>query len=62
MCVECRRGITCFSDYEAVLTSFRGLQAEVPGCLGEYHLKLAMDHMDVFHPLSSGFAAGAPLV
>lgn len=40
-----QRGITSFSDYEAVLKSFRALQAELPGFLGEYHLKLAMDHM-----------------
>ena len=38
-------GVHTFSDYMYVLNEFEHLQKEVPGCLGEYHLKLAMDHM-----------------
>ena len=38
-------GITCFAEYEEALGSFRKLQGDIVGCLGEYHLKVALDHL-----------------
>ncbi len=39
------KGVHTFSDYEIVLGDFQKLQSEVSGCLSEYHLPFAMDHM-----------------
>ena len=54
-------GVHTFVDYEHVLASFRMLQDEVPGCLGEYHLKMAMDHMVISGLLPKACVSSFPV-
>ena len=54
-------GIRSFADYKRVLSCFRALQVEVPGCLGEYHLKMALDHMVISGMLEKRFVSEWPV-
>ena len=40
-----KRGISSFEDYETAFASLVEIHTAVPGCLGIYHRKLAMDHL-----------------
>jgi len=45
VCTQIQRGIKSFADYKVVFEHMEKLGDDSPGCLGGYHMKMAMDHM-----------------